>query len=29
LGKKVGDVAKVKVPVGLIEFEIKEISYNF
>ena len=26
LGKKVGDIAQVKVPIGLLEFEILEIS---
>ena len=26
LGKKVGDVAQIQVPVGLLEFEILEIS---
>ncbi len=28
LGKKVGDVAKVKVPAGMIELEITSISYE-
>ncbi len=26
LGKKVGDIAQVKVPIGLLEFEVLEIS---
>ncbi|MBR6304578.1 MAG: GreA/GreB family elongation factor, partial [Paludibacteraceae bacterium] len=26
LGKKVGEVAQIQVPVGIIEFEILEIS---
>ena len=29
LGKKVGDIAEIKVPVGLLKFEILEISYDF
>lgn len=29
LGKKVGDVAEIKVPAGLLKFEVQEISYNF
>jgi transcription elongation factor GreA len=26
LGKKVGDIAQVKVPIGILEFEVLEIS---
>ena len=28
MGKKVGEVAKIKVPAGLIEMEVLNISYD-